>query len=241
MVAMRTVGLILLVALPAVAGTKEAAARKQVDAAMRQFYGTIRGGGDATMKEVRDELIAALPHIGGKEQRDVRNALDKVFGYTKIKYSKTYLRYVADVIASNGKRGINKLYNRYGKLKRSHDRRAVIVEALGDCGNIHALTVLRKVMHDKETYVAVAAVEGCAKYAGKTKKATNATMRDMINLYKKVTSSAQGKGKATKERIRYDSLKAAFDSALNAFSDGEKLDSAEAWDAWLRESMKSKK
>jgi len=237
---MRIAASILLIAGLALGGGKEAEARKQVDAAMRQFYGTRGGGGDATMKEVRDQLIAALPHIGGKEQSDVRNALDKVFGY-KVKYSQTYLRYVADVIASNGKRGISKLHNRYGKLKRSHKRRLVIVEALGDCKNVHALTVLRKVIHDKDPDVAVAAIEGCAKYAAETKKARNATMRDLINLYGKVTAKAQGKGKDSKERIRYEKLKPAFDNALNAFSDGEKLDSAQAWDAWLREEMSRKK
>ena len=106
---------------------------------------------------------------------------------------------------------------------------------------MHALTVLRKLIHDKDPDVAVAAIEGCAKYAGETKKAKNATMRDLIDLYGKVTAKAQGKGKEDKERIRYEKLKPAFDNALNVFSDGEKLDSAQAWDAWLREKMTNKK
>ena len=31
-----------------------------------------------------------------------------------------------------------------------------------------------------------------------------------------------------------------FDKALNAYSDDAKLDSAQAWDAWLREKMAKK-
>jgi hypothetical protein len=236
---MRVMALVLLVSLPVAAGSKEAAARKQVDAAMRDFYGTLRSKSDGNIRDICDRLIAALPHIGGKEQSTVRNSLDRVFD-ARYKRTPTYLRCVADVIASNGKRGINKLHNRYTKLKRSYETRAVIAAALGDCKNVHALTVLRKMMHDKEPLVAVAAIDGCAKYSGETKKAKYTTMRDMINLYAKVTAKAQGKGIDTKERMRYMSLKPAFDKALNAYSDDAKLDSAQAWDAWLREKMAKK-
>ena len=237
---MRELAIVLLAALPVVAGSKEAAARKQVDAAMRDFYGTVRSSGDGNIREICDRLIRALPHIGGKEAQTVRNALDRVFA-AKYRRSPAYLRCVADVIASNGSRGISKLHNRYTKLKRSYETRAVIAGALGDCGNVKALPVLRKMIHDKEPEVAVAAIEGCAKYATKTKKAKNATMRDLINLYGKVTAKAQGKGVESIERVRYNKLKPAFDKALNAYSDGEKLDSATAWDAWLREKMAGKK
>jgi len=223
-------------ALPVAAGTKRAAAQSAVTAAMRQYYGTIRMQGDGDIKEIRDRLIANLPDVGEKMAKSVRNQLDKAFA-AKYKKSSSYHKCLAEVIASNGKRGVNKLYNRYKKLAQSHATRAVIVEALGECGNVYALTPLRKMIHDKEPYVAVAAIDGCAMYATKTKKAKKATMRELIDLYGKVTAKAQGKAKKSKERIRYETLKPAFDKALNAFSDGEKLDSAAAWDAWLREKM----
>jgi hypothetical protein len=40
--------------------------------------------------------------------------------------------------------------------------------------------------------------------------------------------------------MRYMSLKPAFDKAINAYSDDAKLDSAQAWDALLREKMAKK-
>ncbi|MHC4952827.1 MAG: hypothetical protein ACYTGZ_02980 [Planctomycetota bacterium] len=237
---MRWLGIILLLAVPAVADkTRERQAAAAVDSAMREFYGTLRSKGDGNIASIRDKLIANLPYVGEKTAKSVRNQLDRVFA-AKYRRSDSYLKCCAEVIASNGKRGINKLQGRYRKLARSHGTRAVIAEALGDCKNIHALKVLRTIIHDKEPHVAVAAIDGCAKYAGKTKEATNSTMRDLINLYAKVTSKAQGKKADSKERIRYAALKPAFDKALNAFSEGEKLDSAEAWDAWLREKMAKK-
>ena len=206
---------------------------------MRGFYGTIRMSGDGNIEAIRDTLIANLPHVGEKMAKSVRNQLDKAFA-AKYKKSSEYHKCLAQVIASNGKRGVNKLYNRYKKLAQSHDTREVIVEALGECGDINALTPLRKMIHDSKPDVAAAAIHGCEQYAKQTKKAKNATMRDLINLYGKVTAKAQGKDKKSKERVRYNTLKPAFDKALNAYSDGEKLDSAAAWDAWLREHMTKK-
>jgi len=234
---MRMLVLLLLLTIPAAAiDSKRAAAETAIHGAMRDFYGTIRIKGDGNIESVRDRLIASLPDVGEKTAKSVRNQLDRAFA-SKYKKSNAYHKCLAEVIASNGKRGVNKLYNRYKKLARSHSTRAVIAEALGGCGNVHALTVLRKMIHDGEPYVAVAAIDGCAKYAAQTKHAKNATMREMIDLYGKVTAKAQGKSMESKERIRYELLKPAFDKALNAFSDGEKLDSAAAWDAWLREKM----
>ena len=71
------------------------------------------------------------------------------------------------------------------------------------------------------------------------KKARRNDMRALIDIYTKVTSKAQGKAPDSKERDAYDLLKPVLDKVLNAYSGDEKLDSAQAWDAWLREQSAS--
>jgi hypothetical protein len=236
---MRLLGLLLLVLPAAAEGPSRAEAETEIVAAMRAFYGTIGSQSDGTMPEIRDKLIANLPHVGEKMAKSVRDQLDKAFA-AKYKKSDAYHKCLAQVIASNGSRGVNKLYNRYKKLAQSHSTRLVIVEALGECGDVVALTVLRKMIHDNQPDVAAAAINGCAQFATKTKEAKAATMRELIDLYTRVTAKAQGKDKESAERVRYETLKPVLDKALNAYSEGEKLDSAEAWDAWLREFMTRK-
>ena len=156
---MRMLGVLLLIAGAAIADSRQAAAKNEVVSAMRSFYGPIRGSSDGNIKEVRDKLIANLPHVGEKTAKSVRNQLDKAFA-AKYKKSTTYHKCLAQVIASSGKRGVNKLYNRYKKLAQSHATRKVIIEALGECGDIRALTPLRKMIYDNQPDVAAAAIHG---------------------------------------------------------------------------------
>jgi hypothetical protein len=65
-------------------------------------------------------------------------------------------------------------------------------------------------------------------------KTRKATMKELVAYYVKVTNKA---GKGEDERKLYQALKPAMNETLKAFSGGESLDSAEAWDAWLRENI----
>ena len=91
--------------------------------------------------------------------------------------------------------------------------------------------------HDKLPEVAAAAVRGCGNYpkvkVDKRKKA----MRALIDRYAKVTDEAAGKQPDSVEMHMYKQVKPEMDKALKAFSGGEALDSAQAWDAWLRDNM----
>ena len=110
-----------------------------------------------------------------------------------------------------------------------------IAEAFGACKSKRARAMLLKIVHDKKPLVAGAAMNGLLNHVPEDKKAKRNDMRALIDIYAKVTSKAQGKDPDSKEREAYDFLKPKLDKVLNAYSGDEKLDSAAAWDAWLRE------
>ena len=84
------------------------------------------------------------------------------------------------------------------------------------------------------------AIEMCGNYPKVKVDERKASMRKLIDLYKKHTSDAAGKDRESKQMQMYLKTKPAFDKTLKALSGGEELDSAEAWDTWLRENMTKK-
>ena len=202
--------------------------------AMREFYGARNGPGNGNIESIRDRIIANWRSVKPKTQTSVRRQVDMGFD-AKYKKSTEFHKCLAQILAAQEKAGLNKLYQRYKKTKRSTATRVVIAEAFGECKNPKARPLLLKILHDKEADVAVAAANGLLSYIPKDDKAKRSDMRQMIKVYTKATASAQGKGKDKKERKAYEKIKPAFDKALDTYSGGQKLDSAKAWDAWLRE------
>jgi len=201
---------------------------------MREYYPLLRTAGNGNIESIRERLISNLPQASQKTQKSVRVGMVKGF---KSKYKKdaAFHKCLAEVLASNGKRGLNQLYKTFKTLKKKPDSQVGIVEAMAACGNYYALSLLLKLIYDKHPEVAEAAVTGCANLVPKEKKSVRETMKLLIAHYTKVTASAQGKKKDSKERKMYDALKPAFNNTLDKYSDGEKLDSASAWQAWWQE------
>ena len=231
----KLLGLILILA-PAVTAEDRGSTMDMISA-MREYYALLGLQGNGNIESIRDRLIKSVPRCSQKAPKSVRTQLVKGF---KSKYKKdaAFHKCLAEVLASNGKRGLNQLYKTYRSMGKAPESRVGIAEAMAGCGNYYALSLLLKVMSDKDPNVAAAAVTGCANLVPKENKHIRETMKLLIAHYTKVTASAQGKAKDSRERKRYDALKPAFDKTLDAYSGGEKLDSASSWDAWWREQAK---
>jgi hypothetical protein len=236
MARMRGIAILLLAAAPSFAGADDErrAGAMSVINAMREYYNLLKMPGNGNIESIRDRLIANIEHVKAKTQKSVRTQIDKGFDS---KYGKdaAFHKCLAQILAAQGKRGLNTLYKRYRKMRASPDTRVAIAEAFAGCKDERALDFLLKICHDDDAKVAAAAVRGAASYVPEEKKARLKVMRTFVDAYTKVTAKAQGKGRDTDERKAYDTLKPALDATLNKYSKGEKLDSAQAWDAWLRE------
>ncbi len=166
---------------------------------------------------------------------------DKSFPMYKVAIQRTYkkddefLKYVSQMLAGGGKQGIAKLYGRYKASTKRDGVRVGIAEALGECGDPRALSTLLKLIHDKAPKVAAAAATGCGQYAKVKPKTRKAAMRKLIDRYMQVSDRAAGKKPESIPMRMYKAMDAAMKKTLRAFSGGENLDSALAWDAWYRD------
>jgi len=223
----------LLAASVAFAGEDRASAMAVVGA-MREYYALLGQPGNGNIESIRDRLIANVPHGSYKTQKSVRTQIEQGF---KAKYKKdaAFHKCLAQILAAQGKRGLNRLYKVYRSMRKQTETRAAIAQAMAGCKDESALDLLLKMVHDDEEKVAAVAVAGTARYVPKDGDAKRRVMRTLVDLYAKVTAKAQGEPKLSDERRRYDVLKPVLDKTLDAYSGGEKLDSAQAWDAWLRE------
>jgi len=224
---------LLLFAAFAVAGDDREGAATVIQA-MREYYALLGAPGNGNIESIRDRLIANIEHVKAKTAKSVRTQIDKGFDS---KYGKdaAFHKCLAQILAAQGDPGLNVLYKRYRKMRRSTDTRVVIAEAFAECKNARALDLLLKICHDDDAKVAAAAITGCCNYVPEKKKSRLFVMRTFVDIYTKVTATAQGKEKDSDERKAYDTLKPVLDATLDKYSEGEKLDSAQAWDAWLRE------
>lgn len=220
---------LLLLAAPALA---DRGADLTASEAMREYYLTLRGAG-GSITAVRDKLVPVLKDVNPKTRASVIRVINQ--GFEK-KYGKDlhYHTCLAEILAAGGKNGISMAYKRYKGSKKKDDLREAIATVLGNCGDPLALGTLMKIVPDKSPAVAAAAVTGCASYAKAKEKKRKETMKKLVAYYLKVTNHA---AKGETQRKMYKALKPAMNETLKAFSGGESLDSAEAWDAWLRENI----
>lgn len=205
--------------------------------AMRDYYGILRGGvGIGQMASIRDRIVNNVKGVKPKTRASVVRQLNKGFD-SKAASGSDFHRPLAEALAGCGRTGIAMLKKRIRASSKRPAVRRICTDALGSCGNQLALKVLMGVIHDKDAEIAAAAVTGCASYAKSKAKTRKDTMKKLIARYTKVTANAAGKARDSEERRMYDAMKPAMNATLKAFSGGESLDSAEAWDAWLRENI----
>lgn len=191
-------------------------------------------GPPSTIGGVRTLIVRHLKKCSPKVAKSIRFQLDR--GYKK-KYKRDddFLRHVSRMLAAGGKQGIAKLFLRYKASTKRDGVRVGIAEALGECEDSDALPTLLKIIHDKAPEVAAAAVTSCAVYAKVKPKKRKDAVRKLIDRYMKVSDGAAGKRPESRAMRMYKAVDAAMRESLKAFSGGESLDSALAWDAWWRD------
>ena len=227
--------IVLLLASATVAADKDA--DRTVAFAIRDYNNLLLGrSGGPDIHSVQSRIVPNLKDCGAKTRKSICRSLDRGFN-TKYPGSKRLQRQTAEMLAAGGKNGISTLYRRYKSSSKRHDLRKDIANALGGCGDDRALETLLKMIHDRDPAVAAAAVAGCGRYKKVKVERRKKALRQLIDRYKKVTDEAAGKEPDAPQRKMYKELKPAMDATLQAMSGGEKLDSALAWDAWLRERM----
>jgi hypothetical protein len=229
----RCVVTLLLAAAPALA---DRAADLAVAQAIRQFNLILIGRSNASIESVRDRIVANIGDCSPRYAKSIRRQLDRAFNY-KVKHDDHFYKCTAEALAGCGAPGIKMLYKRYKGSKKRDQLRISIAEALGGCGSEEALTPLLKIIHDPLPEVAAAAVRGCAAYAKVKPDTRKQAMRELIDRYKSVTDDAAGKEPDSREMHMFKKVKPAMDSTLKLYSGGEELDSALAWDAWLRDNI----
>ncbi len=209
----------------------------EVARAIRSFTYLLMGrqpGSPSTIGGVRTVIVQHLKKCSPKVAKSIRFQLDRSYK-KKYKRDDEFLKHVSRMLASGGKQGIAKLYGRYKASSKRDGVRVGIAEALGECGDKSALSTLLKIIHDKAPEVAAAAVTSCSVYAKVKPKTRKNAARKLIDRYMKVSDGAAGKKPESREMRMYKAVDAAMKECLKAFSGGESLDSALAWDAWWRD------
>lgn len=205
--------------------------------AMRSYYAMLGpGGGEEGIGAVRDQILPNFKACRPDTQKSVINQIDKGF---EEKYGKStgFHAVLAEILAGCGDAGINRLRQRVKSSGKRPELRKAAVGALARCGDDGALDLLLQLVFDPEREVAVAAVSACASYAKVKQDRRKAAMRKLVDLFLKVTNDTSGKPPDSKEMKLYGEMTPAMNATLKAFSGGEELDSAKAWDSWLRENV----
>ncbi|MEE8107081.1 MAG: hypothetical protein V3T86_16220 [Planctomycetota bacterium] len=230
-------GCLGLLAALAVAATLFAPASAQgVFTAIREFYMIRDRGGDVSrIQTVVSQLAAGYPSCKPDTRKSIRNQVDK--GLQKKDHAFEFYRGCADFLCGIGKQGLNKVSKRYSASKRTHAVRLAIAESLTECNKPAAMGILLKISFDKYPPVAAQGIRGVGAYYKCKQEKRKATMKKLIDRYKKVTSAARGKKPDSKELKLYQAVKPALDETLKKLSNGEELDSFEAWASWLSENM----
>ncbi len=205
--------------------------------AMRDYYAMLGpGAGEGGIESVRDRLVANFAAASPDTQKSVLRQIDRGF---EPKYGKSdsFCAVLCQILAGCGRGGINTLRNRVKASSKRPELRKAAAVALGGCGNDDALDLLLQMSFDADPEVAAAAVTGCAPHAKIKQEKRKAAMRKLVDLYLKATNDTSGKGPESRELRLYNALRPAMNETLKAFSAGEELESAQAWDAWLRENI----
>ncbi|MHC4931049.1 MAG: HEAT repeat domain-containing protein [Planctomycetota bacterium] len=231
---MRYVSLLLLAAVAAAADRD---ADYAVAMAIRDYNFLLTGRGGSDIHSVTGRMIANLPKCSAKYRKSICRQLNNGFK-TSYPNSKRFQKQTAQMLAAGGKNGISTLYRRYKSSSKRRDLREDIASALGGCGDDDALETLLKMIHDKDPDVAAAAVAGCGSFPKVKVERRKKALRQLIDRYKTITDDAAGKDAESPQLKMYKKVKPAMNATLQAMSGGEALDSALAWDAWLRERMK---
>ena len=227
--------MLLLALAPAAAADRSA--DLALNQAIRQYYSILRSEQVFDIESVRDQIVLHLPNATPKYRKSVLHVLDQGFEKKYGDRGVEFYKCLAQAMAAGGKQGIAKCYRRYKASLRKEERCIAIAEALGECRDPLALSTLVKICSDKRPDVASVAIRMCGNYPKVKVKERKATMRKLIDLYKKITSSAAGKEQDSTPMEMYLKTRPAFDATLKSLSGGEELDSAESWDTWLRENI----
>ena len=228
---MRSTCILLLLAGVALA---DRTADASVSAGYLEFVNFIgkRGGSLQTM---HDKIVPHFAKAGPRYQGSVLKNLPRAF-QKKYKLSVEEKGMIAATLAGCGSKGLAKCKQLLKANRRDARVRLVIAEALDTCNNSRALKILiASVIHDKDPAVAEAGVLACRPYAGGKQRARKDAMQSMIKLYIKVTDAAAGKKSDTDAVKLYKRLQPALNITLKEFAGGASLDSAKAWEAWLKE------
>jgi len=227
----------MLLALAYGALAADRAAETAVAGAIRTYSFILVGRADASQVEsVRDTIAANIGGCGPRVAASIRRQLDRGFD-PKYKQDTAFHKVTAEALASCGEQGVNMLWKRFKGSSKRDDLRIVIAEALGGYGDPSALDALLKMMHDGLPEAVAAAVASCTRYAKVKPERRKEAMRQLVDRYRQITDDAAGKEQDAREMHMYRKVKPAMDATLEAFSGGERLDSAQAWDAWLRENV----
>lgn len=229
---MRRLAVLLLLAAAAAADRN---AHLEVALAARDYRLLLAGlETNASIDSVRSRIVANIADCPAKTAQSLRRLLNEGF---EEKYGKDphFHACTAEMLAKSGKAGIVMIEKRFRGSPKRDDLRRILAEALGGCGDEDALGALLKMVHDKTPEVAAAAARACGAYAKVNPEKRKAAMRALVDRFGKVTDEAAGKAEETREMRLYQQMKEPMNATLKAFSGGEELDSAAAWDAWLRE------
>lgn len=221
--------------LLALAASADAKGDLEIASAMRSYYAMRANRGDeGGIGSVRDRILANFRGASPDTRKSVIHQIDLGF---EEKYGKSdaFHAVLAEILAGCGDAGIQRLRTRAKASGKRPSLRRAAAEALGKCGDDGALDALLAMVFDPEPGVAVAAVTGCSSYARVKPDRRKAAMRKLVDYFLKTTNDTSGKAPDSKERKLYDALAAPMNATLKAFSGGEELDSAKAWDSWLRE------
>ncbi|MCZ6574061.1 MAG: HEAT repeat domain-containing protein [Planctomycetota bacterium] len=224
----------ILLLLTAVALADRAADRAVYEGYLEfvRFIGK-RGG---SLQAMHDKIVPNFRKAGPRYKTSVLKNLPRAFQDKKYGLTLGDKAVIADTLAGCGSKGLAKCKQLLKANKRDAQVRLVIAEALGKCNNSRALKILTgSVIQDKDPAVAEAGVLACRSYVGGKQQARKNAMKSLITRYIRVTDAAAGKKSDTDAVKLYKRLQPALNTTLREFSGGTSLDSAKAWEAWLKE------
>jgi hypothetical protein len=200
--------------------------------AMRDYHASLLPNAPG-IESVRDRLVPVMKRLGPKVGPSVRNQIRRGFD-RKYRKDLSYHRCLCEILAAGGDPGMNILYRQYKASSKDTPLCVAVAESFGSCGDDLALDHLLKMAYDNTPEVAAAAVKACANHAKVKVDRRKAAVKQLIELYGKVTDESAGKPPESVLMRMYVALRPAMDGTLKAMT-GESLDSAAAWKAWFQE------
>jgi len=198
-----------------------------------EFRRHLLGLSSGNLPSIEERITKHLPKTSVRARKKIIYELDRAYR-RKYDASTEFLNATARMLAAGGPAGRRKLVRRF-KAKRPKEQKLGIIDALAGSGQ-HALPKLLELVDEEDPEIAERIVRACAGFAELGEKWRKKAAKELAKQFKRIELAAGGKAADSDEMKLYRTCRPAYNETLAKLT-GEKLNSADAWKAWLRDNI----